>query len=211
MLKKLLTLYIVSLLAVTTVSASPILSTVIITCDEDTKELQIEYENPEDTKGLSVDQEELTKTPVYTAKNILIEGEHGPFIYRFRNLQVSSIIVHDDTICQLYGMDKDKEYTLAVFDVQVENTVDEKNIFNIDFSKITTNTKEQVDSNAWMNDYIDSEYLGQVIHSGAIYYILESKAEEIESIKFYMAQPYDANYGSIPVDDTVIEFIFSEE
>lgn len=70
---------------------------------------------------------------------------------------------------------------------------------------LTTNTKEQVDNNPIVSEYIDGEYLGNVIHSGNLVYILQnSSAEDITDVKLYLDSPVDSSLSHVG-EDTVVE------
>ena len=158
--------------------------------------------------GEIVDNNDMTKIPVITDKDLNYTGDIGPIKYSIDAIQVSKLTAKSDQYASLLDTEIGKEVTLVALSVTAENTSEDKINFHIDQSKLTTNTKEQVEPNYLISDYIDGEYLGQVIHSGTIMYILpNTNADDITSIKMYITRPSDSSYQFIG-EDAAVELNF---
>lgn len=83
-------------------------------------------------------------------------------------------------------------------DMEVENTSEETISFYADQATITTNTGEQLESDMWLSDYIDGDYIGAVKKSGSLFFILNnSNAEDIEWVRIIIEAPHDENWDSV--------------
>ena len=61
---------------------------------------------------------------------------------------------------------------------------------------------------AFLSDYIDGEYLGNVVHSGTVLYILKNtSADDLSTITFHVDAPHNEDVDSIG-DDVKIELNF---
>lgn len=145
--------------------------------------------------GEVVEENGLRKEPVYTNKELGISGTTGSINYSVSAIQVSKLTATTDEMAEMLEIDKDKEVALVVIDVSAENTTDDTINFYIGQAILTSNTKEQVDPNILISDYIDGEFLGNVIHSGSLMYILEnSKASDIETVKLHIDAPSNSDF-----------------
>lgn len=162
----------------------------------------------ESTVGEVVEENGMRKVPVITDKELNRSGETGPFKYSINAIQVSKLTATTDDSAQMLGIEKDKEVTLIVIDVSVENTSQDKNYFYIDQATLTTNTKEQVEADMMLSDYIDAEFIGNVVHSGTLYYILQnSSADDISQINLHIDAPHNEGFENIG-DEVKIELNF---
>ena len=160
------------------------------------------------TTGEVVEENGMRKVPVITDKALNRTGETGPFKYSVDAIQVSRLTATTDDAAELLGIEKNKEVTLVAISASVENTSDDTNYFYFDQATLTANTKEQVDPDAFLSDYIDGEYLGNVVHSGTVLYILKNtSADDLTSVTFHIDAPHDENFDSIG-DDVKIELNF---
>lgn len=165
-------------------------------------------EEDDSTTGEVVEENGVKKVPVITDKELNKTGESGPFKYAIKAIQVSKLTATTDEMAELLEIEKDTEVTLVVMDVSVENTTDATNYIYFDQATLTTNTKEQVESNMWLSDYIDGEYLGAVIHEGSIYYVLKNtNADDLTNITLHVDAPYDENFDTIG-DNITIDLTF---
>lgn len=145
--------------------------------------------------GEAVEENGLRKEPVYTNKELGISGATGSINYSVSDIQVSKLTATTDEMAEMLEIEKDKEVTLVVIDVSAENTIDDTINFYIGQAALTSNTKEQVEPNILISDYIDGEFLGNVIHSGSLMYILEnSKASDIETVKLHIDAPSNSDF-----------------
>lgn len=145
------------------------------------------------------------KEPVYSNPDLNITVETGPIIYTIEGIQVSKITVTSEEAASILNVEKNKELALIVINASAENTSEDTINFYMSQATLTTNTKEQVDNNPIVSEYIDGEYLGNVIHSGNLVYILQnSSAEDITDVKLYLDSPVDSSLSHVG-EDTVVE------
>ena len=140
----------------------------------------------------------LRKEPVATNKELNLTGETGPFKYTIEGVQVSKLTATTDEMADLLEIEKDKEVALVAINASAENTTDGTLSFYIGQARLTTNTKEQVDADGFLSEYIDGEFLGNVKNSGNLIYILKnSKAEDITNLTLHVDAPHDENFESV--------------
>ncbi|MGB6409354.1 MAG: hypothetical protein WBF39_17910, partial [Planococcus donghaensis] len=92
---------------------------------------------------------------------------------------------------------------IHVFTVQFagENTSEEDMSFYLGQATAITNTKEQLEPDMVLSEYIEGDYLGQVRHEGHNVYILKnSTVDELESIELRITAPTDSNYETVGDD-----------
>lgn len=170
---------------------------------ETQKETVIETEVEE--SGEIVDNNDMLKIPVYTRKELNLTGEAGPITYCIEGIQVSKLTFRSEDMASLVGIEAEKEITCIAFNLSAENTSEDTINFFLGQATLVSNTKEQVYSDIWLSDYIEGEYLGQVVHSGTSIYLLEnSNADDITNVKLHISAPIDSNYESIG-EDIVID------
>lgn len=152
----------------------------------------------ENTTGEVVEENGLRKEPIATNKELNLTGETGPFKYTIEGVQVSKLTATTDEMATMLEIEKDKEVALVAINASAENTTDDTLSFYIGQATLTTNTKEQVESNGLLSEYIDGEFLGNVKNSGNLIYILKnSKAEDISTLTLHIDAPHDENFESI--------------
>lgn len=157
-------------------------------------------EEPADdsTTGEVVEEDGLRKEPVATNKELNLTGETGPFKYTIEGVQVSKLTATTDEMAEVLGIEKDKEVALVAINASAENTTDKTLSFYIGQATLTTNTKEQVEADGFLSEYIDGEFLGNVKNSGNLIYILKnSKAEDITNLTMHIDAPHDENFENI--------------
>lgn len=165
-------------------------------------------ENP--NAGEVVEENGLRKVPVITNKELNYTGQTGPFSYTIKAIQVSKVTALTDEMAGLLGTEKGQEIALVVMDLSAENQSEDTNDFYIGQTTITTNTKEQVTPDIWLSDYIESEFFGNVIHSGTMYWILHNtNADDITTITLHADAPNNSNFETIG-DEVNVELNFSE-
>ena len=167
-----------------------------------------EAETDDSNVGEVVEEDGIRKEPVITEKELNKTGETGPFKYTVEAIQISKLTATNDEMAEMLEIEKDKEVALVVMDVSVENTSDDTVYFYFYQATLTTNTKEQVETDMLLSDYIDGEYIGNVIHSGSIFYILKnSSADDITNISLHVDAPNDENFDSIG-EEVKLDFEF---
>ena len=160
------------------------------------------------TTGEIVEEGGIRKIPVITDKELNREGESGPIKYNIEAVQVSKLTATTDEMAQLLGIEKDKEVAMVAFNVSAENTSEDTINFYIGMATLTTNTKEQVECDSFLADYIDGEFLGNVIRSGTLIYILpNSSADDITNLTLHIDAPSDENFEYVG-DEAKIELNF---
>lgn len=171
-------------------------------------ETELATENDDSTTGEVIEEGGIRKVPVITDKELNREGETGPIKYNIEAVQVSKLTATTDEMAQLIGIDKDKEVAMVAFNVSAENTSEDTINFYIGMATLTTNTKEQAECDSFLADYIDGEFLGNVIHSGSLIYILpNSSADDITTLTLHIDAPSDENFEYVG-DEVKIELNF---
>lgn len=170
----------------------------------ETKE-QNEETSDESTAGEVVEENGLKKEPVATNKELNLTGETGPFKYTIEAVQVSKLTATTDEMAEFLEIEKDKEVALVAIDASAENTTEDTLSFYIGQATLTTNTKEQVEADGFLSEYINGEFLGNVKNSGSLIYILkQSKAEDITNLTLHIDGPSNENFETIG-DDAKID------
>lgn len=169
-------------------------------------EAQEEASGDDSNTGEIVEENGMRKEPVVTEKELNQTGQTGPVIYTIEGLQVSKLTATTDEMAEMLGIEKDKEVALVAFNASIENTTDATVSFYLGQATLTTNTKEQVDSDGFLSEYIDGEMLGKVKNSGNMIYILKnSKAEDLTTLTLHVDAPTDENFETIG-DPVTIDF-----
>lgn len=164
-----------------------------------------EEETDDSTTGEVVEENGLRKEPVATNKELNLTGETGPFKYTIEAVQVSKLTATTDEMAEMLGIEKDREVALVAINASAENTTEDTLSFYLGQATLTTSTKEQVDPEGFLSDYIDGEFLGNVKHSGNLIYILkQSNAEDITGLTLHIDAPHNENYENVG-DDVKID------
>lgn len=172
---------------------------------EATSETAQSTESTSPDVGEVIDEDGMRKEPVYTNKELNITGQTGPMNYTIEAIQVSKLAATTDEMAQFLGIEKDKEVALVAINASAENTSQDTISFYLGQSTITTNTKEQVDSDTFLSEYIDGEFLGNVVHSGSMIFILpNSSASDITNVTLYVDAPFGSDFMSVG-DDVQID------
>ena len=152
----------------------------------------------EESTGEIVEENGLRKEPVYTNKELGTTGETGPFKYSIDAIQVSKLTATTDDMAQMLGIEKGKEIALVVVNASAENTTEDTLYFYLGQATLTSDTKEQVDPDLMLSDYIDGEFIGNVIHSGSMMYLLKnSSAEDITKVSLHIDGPSDEGFNTV--------------
>ncbi|MCK0471439.1 hypothetical protein [Halalkalibacter sp. APA_J-10(15)] len=130
--------------------------------------------------------------------------ETGPMVLNVPQVNATSAQIEGE----LADFMETDEIEYIQIDFEVENTSEDTIIFYAGQATITTNTGEQLESDMWLSDHIDGEYIGAVRKSGSQFFILEnSKAEEIEWVRILISSPSDENWDNVGEDlDFTVEF-----
>lgn len=132
----------------------------------------------------------------------------GPIKVKIGGVSIGEMTITDETALAFLGEDYENKPTIVI-DAVVENTEDKKMNFYIDQSSITTNTKEQVESNLLLSGG-EGEFLGNVEKEIPIFFNPETDINEINEIKMYIDKPNDENFSSVG-EDLVITIKFNDK
>lgn len=172
--------------------------------EETTAESTEETEEAEEAVEVDEDVQEddsMKATNTYTNKELGITGEIGPMKYEIPGIQLKIIEPKDQATADLFEVAVGDEVHAFTIQFAGENTSEEDMSFYLDQAVAITNTKEQLDPDMLLSEYIDGEYLGQVRHEGHNVYILKnSTVDELESIELRIIAPYDANFETVGED-----------
>lgn len=95
-------------------------------------------------------------------------------------------------------VEKNKEFTLIVLDVEAENTSNDDISCYISQTQLVSNTKEQIAPHMFLSKHIGGDFLGNVKKTGNNVYLLKnSKAEDIKSIKLVIPAIHDKNFKNL--------------
>lgn len=205
MKKKLVTI-LISLSVITAFTACGSDATSTSKSSSDQKEAQTQEKEPEKEEEQPQVEEEngMRKEVVYTNEDLGISGQTGPIKYSATGIQISKLTATTDDAAQLLGVEKDKEVCLVVVEVSEENTTDDTNYFYIGQATLTSSTKEQIDPDMILSDYIDGELLGKVVNSGQNVYILpNSSADDITNVSLHVDAPTDSAFNAIGDEVTI--------
>ncbi|OIJ12644.1 hypothetical protein BKP37_12635 [Anaerobacillus alkalilacustris] len=128
--------------------------------------------------------------------------ETGPIIFNISQVNTSTGDLKGDLASFL-----EKDFINYIqIDMEVENTSEENITFFPAQATITTNTGEQLESDMWLSEHIDGEFIGAVKKSGSQFFILEkSVAEDIEWVRIIIGAPMNADWENVgeKIDFTV--------
>lgn len=65
---------------------------------------------------------------------------------------------------------------------------------------MTTDTKEQVEADMFFTDQLGGDYIGNIIKSGNIIFLLDSQPLDINEIKLTISRGHNENFESIGSD-----------
>ena len=168
---------------------------------EEVQEEKVE-EKTESSIG-NVDESELGRLEVINEKkNINDVIESGPIKLTVKDIQMSKL---NPSESYKPMFDEKNEVTVLVMELEVENTSDETISFYPDQGTVVTNTKEQKDADMFLSDSVGGDFIGQVIKSGDVIFLLDSKAEEVNSMKFVLGHPSNESFESVG-EDVVLEY-----
>lgn len=167
---------------------------------EDSKPEQEQEQEPEDSvirlvddgTGESGNQDGMEKTVVLTAKQIEHREDADPMRLTVNAVQISTVTVSDGFSAMMLGVEVGKPATLIVIDVDAENMSSESVSFRPDTSMIVLNTSEKVSANELLSGDASGDYLGKDVKNGQVFFICESTAEEIETIRWRIDPPTNA-------------------
>lgn len=162
------------------------------------KEEKEDAKSDDSTTGEIIEENGLRKEPVATNKALNLTGETGPFKYTIEGVQVSKLTATTDEMAQMLDIEKDKEVTVVAINASAENTTEDTLSFYIGQATLTSNTKEQVESDGFLSEYINGEFLGNVKNSGTLIYVLKnSKAEDLTNLTLHIDAPHNENFENI--------------
>ena len=121
--------------------------------------------------------------------------ESGPIELTIEKANGAAMQVSDEYVDMFDGQE---ELEYIQVDMTVENTSEDHITFYASQAVMTTGSGEQLDPDMLLSDHIDGEFLGEVTKSGTSFYFLEnSSAEEVESIKLFYSAASDENFENV--------------
>ncbi len=161
----------------------------------------VENNKKTDSSVGKVDESEFGRLEVIKEKkNINDVVESGPIKLTVTDIQISKVNPKPDYKSMFN--DKD-EVTSVVVAVEVENTSDETISFYPDQGTLVTNTKEQKEAEIFLSDEVGGDFIGQVVKKGNIVFILDSKGDKINNLKFVFGNPSNSNFENVGEEITV--------
>lgn len=126
-----------------------------------------------------------------------ITKNSGPFRVTIEKMQISSVEPAKE---YKYMFNNKEKATVVTLYMSVENNSEGTNSIYPDQGIITTNTKEQVDADLMLSEDVGGDYIGEVVKKGNIYFILDSEAELIQTLKYTISRPINSNWDSLGED-----------
>ncbi|PSL42169.1 hypothetical protein B0H99_101417 [Planomicrobium soli] len=166
---------------------------------KETEEVAAEETEAEEVVSEDVQEDDTVKaTNVYTDKDLGITGEVGPLKYEISGIQLKIIEPKDQATADLFEVEIGDEIHAFTIQMAGENTTEDDVSFFLNQAIAVTNTKEQLDPDMILSEYIDGEFLGQVRHEGHNVYVLKnSKVDELKTIELRIQAPYDKDFNTI--------------
>ena len=170
--------------------------------EEDAVEEDMGAENGEAAGDIDKEEAEVGDTVTTEAGEMTLKAQNddieaietGPFIVDIEQVNAVSGELNPQS-AEMFGSEQ-LEY--IQIDMQVENTSEEDLIFYAGQAQIVTNTGEQLESDMWLSDHIDGEFMGGVIQEGTLIYPLEqSQANEIETVRIVISAPQDEDWQEV--------------
>lgn len=168
---------------------------------EESEEVEEEVTEATEVDEDVQEDDSVKATNTYTNKELGITGEIGPMKYEIPGVQLKIIEPKDQATADLFEVAIGDEIHAFTIQFAGENTSEEDVSFYLGQATAITNTKEQLDPDMILSEYIEGEYLGRVRHEGHNVYILKnSTVDELESIELRITAPTDNNYEPIGED-----------
>lgn len=171
---------------------------------EATSEKAPESEEKEDPNILAVGetrQTELGEMTLVKKLDVKDTFETGAFKLDLSTISVANIETNETSKSMFDGKDR---VTLLAMGMDVENTSPDTLSFHPNQATIVAG-KEQKTADLFMSENIGGEFIGEVIKSGKVLFVLDTPAEEITSIKYVVESPSDASFQPVG-DKLTLEF-----
>lgn len=168
-------------------------------------------------------EEAVTKELIEASEGETVENDAGTFTVEHKlddvgTFEQGPITFNIDSVMAVSGELSEEEFSwtdledpnveFVQVEMSAENSSEETLTFYPDQATITTNTGEQLESDMFLGDYMESEFIGQVNHQGnSVYLLNETNAADLESIRFLADPPSDEEYMTIEVDEEIDEEI----
>lgn len=156
----------------------------------------------EETASEDVQEDSSMKaTNTYTDKELGITGEVGGIKYEISGIQLKVIVPKDEATAELFEVSVGEEVHAFTIQLAGENTKEEDMNFYLGQATAITNTKEQLEPDMFLSEYIEGEYLGQVRHEGYNVYVLKnSTVDQLETVELRIAAPSNSNWDTVGED-----------
>ncbi|MEK3890207.1 hypothetical protein [Bacillus sp. FSL K6-3431] len=176
--------------------------------EESAKEAEKDKEVPEEVKKEAETENEnvqedddLKATNTFTNKELGITGEVGPMKYEISGIQLKELEPKTQETADMFEVEIGDKVHVITIALSGENTSEEDMTFYLGQATIITNTKEQLEPDMILSEYIEGDYLGQVEHEGFNVYILnKSTVKDLESIEIRISAPTDSGFETVGED-----------
>lgn len=156
-----------------------------------------EKESNEDVQ----EDDSLKATNTFTNKELGITGTVGPMNYNIPAIQLKKLEPKDQATADLFEVSIGDTVHAITIQMTGENTSDDDVSFYLGQATIITNTKEQLEPDMWLSEYIEGDYLGQVKHEGHNVYLLKnSTVDDLQTIEVRISAPVNSNFDSLGED-----------
>ncbi|GAB3808432.1 hypothetical protein [Virgibacillus kimchii] len=173
--------------------------------EEETEETASEEEDHGDSsEGETTENELGAFTMVNQTMDVDETHESGPMELTIHSIQSGNLVVSDEFKDMFDGKD---ELTMINVELRAENTSEDNVSWYPDQAVMTTNAGDQVDADLFFSDSVGGEFFGPTNQEGSVLFMLDTPAEEIESVKLIISGPHNEDFETIG-DDLEIELSF---
>lgn len=195
MKKKLIILFLTSTICLSLTSCG---NTPTNSSDQVQEPSQIEETKKSESDAYVEEHDGIRLERISVQNNLNILGETGPLKYSVNLLSLGKITATTDESASFLQLEKNKEITTVAINVTGENTSTDTVDFFLGQAKLTSNTKEQVDPDMLLSEYVDGTYIGQVKQSGTLIYLLKNtNIDDLTQVSLHITEPYDENANTI--------------
>jgi|SRR5690625_4528761 len=173
--------------------------------EKDTEETVSEEEDNDDSLAGETTENELGAFTMVNQNMDLDETyESGPMDLTIHSIQSGNLVISDEFKDVFDGKD---EITMISVEIRAENTSEDNVSWYPDQAVMTTNAGDQVDADLLFSDSVGGEFFGPTNQEGNVLFMLDTMAEEIESVKLIINGPHDEDFQTIG-DDLEIDLSF---
>jgi cobalamin biosynthesis protein CobT len=171
---------------------------------EETASEEAEEDHGDSSEGETTENELGAFTMVNQTMDVDETHESGPMELTIHSIQSGNLVVSDEFKDMFDGKD---ELTMINVEMRAENTSEDNVSWYPDQAVMTTNAGDQVDADLLFSDSVGGEFFGPTNQEGSVLFMLDTPAEEIESVKLIINGPHNEDFETIG-DDLEIELSF---